>query len=408
MALGDMIAFAPVAALALAAAPSDAQEMVPTRGKPASIVATADGRYAFVSETKVDATAPAGGLTPAADEDLAAGIEVFEIGGNGVWRSIGFVALGNAGAYGLRLLPNEKVLAVGAGDRGVMFLRVADLIRGEGAPVVVPQGRHAGVFDIAATPDGRYVFSANEYGRVRGERGNVGVTATGIDADGNVHDPRLIGRIPLGDVVPSLTITRDGKRLLVASEVTRKRTLSTLLGRANPRLFKRDCVQKAGAKPRIGGFIAVVDVDAAIANPSRDAVVRRIASGCSPVRIEESHDGHRIFVTARGDDRIVLFDANQLYAGREEAFVDAVPSGGPAPVGIRISGDDRRLVVANSNRFAGDKGSVATLDPRTGALVGKEGGGLFPRNIADLGRHGLWVTNFGSKTLQRVAPGPAE
>ena len=192
MALADMIAFATVAALALAAAPSDAQDVVPTRGKPASIVATADGRYAFVSETKVDAAAPAGELTPAADEDLAAGIEVFEIGGNGVWRLIGFVGLGNAGAYGLRLLPNEKVLAVGAGDRGVMFLRVADLIRGEGAPVVVPQGRHAGVFDIAATPDGRYVFSANEYGRVRGERGNVGVTATGIDADGNVHDPRLV------------------------------------------------------------------------------------------------------------------------------------------------------------------------------------------------------------------------
>jgi DNA-binding beta-propeller fold protein YncE len=91
----------------------------------------------------------------------------------------------------------------------------------------------------------------------------------------------------------------------------------------------------------------------------------------------------------------------------EHALLRALPSGGSAPVGMRLFDQDHKLAVANSNRFADADGTVAILDvanhpgaPSPSPLKILTAGG-FPRNIG-ISRDGrtLYLTNYRSRSLQ--------
>jgi DNA-binding beta-propeller fold protein YncE len=303
------------------------------------------------------------------------------------------------------LLRGERTLVIGVGDEGVAFLDVRDLIHGKALPRFAHQTQGAGTFDVVATPDGEFVFSSNEYGIVDGQRGSVGVIATHIDQQGRVVNPETIGQIAVGDVVPSLSISPDGKRLYVASELIRAQDAASTAGTANPHLSKNDCVQRQGTPPRPNGYISVIDVQRAVALNS-SAILGRVASGCSPVRLVETADARELFVSARGDNAILAFDPKLLESDPERAFLRSIPSGGTAPVGMRLLAGDHKLAVANSNRFGDSIGNLAILDlsadsPTAPPLTVSAGG--FPRNLSlSFDRTTLYLTNYTSRSLQVI------
>jgi hypothetical protein len=396
---------------AMCALPANAQGITvktadyPTLGNPTSAIETADGRYVFVSVTNVGAANFNGPDAAAGSrKDVVSGIQVFRVRRHRLTPS-GFLRIGSAGANGLVLLRGGKTLVVGVGDEGVAFLNVQEVERGKAVPFVVSQGEKAGTFDIVATPDGRYIFAANEYGVVDGQRGNVGVIATGIDGDGRVVHPKAVRQIPAGNVVPSLTISHDGARVYVATELVPSNEAALIAGRSNPLLSKDDCVQKKGTAARGNGFLSVVDVGLATdASATGSAIVARVAAGCSPVRLTESADASSLFVTARGDNAVLQYNAAMLAADPEHAFRRAIPSGGDAPVGLRLLDRDHLLAVANSNRFGDAAGNLAILSvANPAALLEKLPAGLFPRNIGDADTDGgLFLTNYSSRSVLQV------
>jgi DNA-binding beta-propeller fold protein YncE len=320
-------------------------------------------------------------------------------------KSIGFIPAGSTGANGLALLKDEKTLVIGVGDAGVAFLNVKDAIRGTAKPYFASQGDGAGTFDVVASSDGKVVFSSNEYGALNGQRGSVGVIAVNADVLGRVTHPQTLRRISVGDVVPSLTLSPDGSRLYVATELVPSKEPPLIAGASNPALTKNDCVQKKGTPPRSNGFITVIDTQRAVELDS-NAILSRVAAGCSPVRLVETADSSTLFVSARGDDAILSFSPHLLELDPEHALLRVLPSGGTAPVGMRLFAQDRMLAVANSNRFADSDGTVAVLDvssPVDHAPLKTWTAGAFPRNIG-ISRDGktLYLTNYTSRSLQVV------
>lgn len=376
----------------------------PTLGNPTTALATFDGRFVFVSVTNVGAANFKGPDAAAGSRsDVVSGIQVFRVK-KGRLLPETFVRVGGKGANGLVLLPGSKTLVVGAGDAGVAFLDVHDAIRGRGVPIFVSQGAEAGVFDVVASRDGRYVFSANEYGVVDEQRGSVGVIATNIDVSGRVHEPKAVGRIAMGDVVPSITISPDGSRLYVATELLPAHRTVTVAGADNPALAKQDCVQKKGTAAHGNGFISVIDVGRAISHPTVEAILSRVASGCSPVRIAESNDMSSLYVSARGDNAVLEFDVKKLESNPVNAFRQTMATGGHAPVGLRLFQHDQWLAVANSNRFSDVDGTLAFLKLRApSAKPLLVSAGTFPRNIGLAHDAGiLYLTNYTSRTLQVI------
>ncbi len=261
---------------------------------------------------------------------------------------------------------------------------------------------------MVASPDGKFVFSSNEYGIVQGQRGSVGIIAVNADAQGRVTHPQTVGQIPVGDVVPSLTLSPNGSRLYVATELVPAKQPPAIAGAGNPTLTKNDCIQKKGTPPRVNGFVTVIDAQRAIDGQS-NAILARVAAGCSPVRLVETADASALFVSARGDDVILAFDPRLLESDPEHALLRSQPSGGSAPVGMRLFSRDRFLAVANSNRFADTNGTMAVLD--VSKLSGMPSlsplktwaGRAFPRNIS-ISQDGrtLYLTNYTSRSLQII------
>jgi DNA-binding beta-propeller fold protein YncE len=397
-----------------------AQELVtgtanyPTSGNPTSAIATSDGRYVFVSVMNVGSPNFTGSDQAAgARKDAVSGIQIFRCAGlsharNVKLKSAGFIPTGSTGANGLVFSKGEHTLVVGVGDAGVAFLNVQDMLHGTAKPYFVAQGDGAGTFDVVASPDGQFVFSSNEYGIVRGQRGSIGIIETNADDSGRVTHPQTVGQIPVGDVVPSLALSPDGSRLYVATELIAAKEPPPIAGVANPVLTKSDCVQRVGTPPRHNGFITVIDATRAKQFGS-DAILSRVAAGCSPVRLAEAADSSVLFVSARGDDAILAFAPRLLEADPEHALLRALPSGGTAPVGMRLFAQDRMLAVADSNRFEDSDGTLAVLDVRNlsassnGVPLKTLRAGKFPRNIG-ISHDGktLFLTNYTSRTLQVI------
>jgi DNA-binding beta-propeller fold protein YncE len=382
-----------------------------TLGNAFEALVMSDSRYVFVTVTNVGGpnyTTPdsEAGKRPG----VVSGLQVFR-NEAGKLRSIAFIGLGGKGANGATFLPDEKTIAVAAGDAGVAFVNVHDAIRGTAKPYFLSQGDGAGVFDVVATPDGKYVFSANEYGVIHGQVGNVGVIGVQTDSGGRVISARTLRQIPAGDKVPSLTISPDGSRLYVVREILPHGKIPNPAGAQNSILAKDDCVQVIGTPPGPNGLITVIDVKRAISSDTtQPIVVAETAAGCSPVRAVETSDASALYVSARGDNRILAFSPRLLETDPDRALLKEFDSGGVAPVGIRLFSHEKMLLVDNSNRFRGSAGTIAVLDVSgRGKQPLRETipSGQFPRDVS-LSKDGrfLFVANYTSRSLQVFAVSP--
>jgi hypothetical protein len=317
----------------------------------------------------------------------------------------------NTAVSNLSFFPGATDIAGGIGYPGAIFYHVADLTGCNASGYVISQGstvsNNAGTLDVTVTPDGKFAFVSNEYGVAPGSttRGNIGVVAIQRDGSGNfTSGTTLIGQIATGgNAIAGMTLSPDGTRLYVTSEIAASGTVAT--GSANLVLSKSGCVQQAGSS-NINGLLTVINVAEAEAAPGPGAILTTMAAGCSPVRMAETADGKTLWLAARGDNRVLAFSTAELESNPNNALLGYAATGGTSPVGIMLFHNDELLAVANSNRFKAGTANATILyvaSAASASVVQTNSTGLFPREItvgADDAT--LYLTNYESGTLQVI------
>lgn len=299
---------------------------------------------------------------------------------------------------GMVLTHDGHLLAAAVMD-GVLFLDVARMLEGAGDPVVGRIHGGPGSIYVNVTPDDALLFVADETGAT------ITVVDLGRARGGGFAADAVIGRIPVGVAPIALPVSADGRWLYGTSQRA-----------AESWGWPVACKREGSADPQpVGpqGAIVVIDVARARVDPA-SAVVSRVPAGCSPVRAVLEPEGEVLWVTARNSDALLAFDASRLVAHPSRALLGSVPVG-PSPVGVAVFKHGRRVVVANSNRFAPDPLQPQTLtvvDARRlehggDAVMATVPAGAFPRELAVSpdGRT-LFVANFLSSTIEVVGLRP--
>jgi len=71
-------------------------------------------------------------------------------------------------------------------------------------------------------------------------------------------------------------------------------------------------------------------------NPSSAAIISTVNADCSPVRAVETADGSTLWVSARGDNRVLAFSTGMVETNPGNALLGYADTGGTAPVGLRL------------------------------------------------------------------------
>jgi hypothetical protein len=373
----------------------------PTVGAPFEALATSSGTV-LVS------------VTAAGSQD---GIQVFTPNGLGGLQSSCVnqlpAALLSQGASfaNIKLFPDGTGVGGGIGSLGAIFYNLAAVESCTATGFVVsqgPPGSQEGTLAVIVTPDKKFAFVSNEEGVAAGATtdGNIGVVALQFDANGNVTTgTTLLGQIATGgNAIAGMTLSPDGTRLYVTSEITAPGTVAA--GGGNPVLARTGCMQQPGSSAP-NGLLTVINVSAAEASLGPGAVLATVDAGCSPVRMSETADNSTLWVAVRGDNRVLAFSTAMLESNPNNALLGFADTGGTAPVGVHLFHKDQLLAVANSNRFNTGKANATILyvaNPATASVVQTISTGLFPREFnvgPDDGT--LYLTNFSSNTLEVIS-----
>jgi DNA-binding beta-propeller fold protein YncE len=202
------------------------------------------------------------------------------------------------------------------------------------------------------------------------------------------------GTVPLGTAPVGLAVSPDGRWIYATSESGKGAATAQADG------------QRAAGQP--AGTVTAIDLRQAETRPA-DAVAGTVPAGCSPVRVVTSADGKVVWVTARGSDAVLGFSAAALRTDPGHALLARVQVG-EAPVGLALSGDGQRLVVADSDRFSakGATANLAVVNVRAAlagrpALLGLIPAGAFPREMTVIPRTDtLLVTDYLAEQVQAV------
>jgi DNA-binding beta-propeller fold protein YncE len=298
------------------------------------------------------------------------------------------------------VLTHDGELLIAANGQGIVFLSTAGLISGQGQPILatIRENPSATTLFVNVTRDDKYVFASEE-----GENTITVVDLARLRARGNIRNPVVVGKIPVGEGPVSLTFSADEHLLYTTSE----RALPAW-GWPN-RCDREDPEDPPTQWPE--GAVLIVDVERAKTQPA-SSVVGKLEAGCSPVHLAISPLGDRAYVTARKDDAVAIFDPRMFLADPAHARVGTI-SVGTAPVPILVMDEGKHLVVGNSNRFGTHPAGTETLsvldtsviESSGDATVGSIPAGEFPRALvmSPDGRM-LLLANFGSSSLQLMDP----
>ena len=297
---------------------------------------------------------------------------------------------------GMVMTHDGKILIVAVGE-SVAFLDSQRLISGSSSPVLrywTDGTGNAGHVYVNVTSNDEYLFVSDE------GAGTITVTNLARARASSFSNDFAVGKIPVGVAPIALTFSPDERYLYTTSQVMRDSG------------WPVECRPEANqqAPPdHPQGAILVVDVSLAKTQPSK-SVVATVKAGCNPVRLVISPKGEIAYVTARGDHSLLAFDTKRLLRDSTHALIARVPVG-TAPVGVEVIEHGHKVVVTNSNRFAGgadDRQTLVVLNASkvaagAAAILGTIPAGGFPREIRlTPDRLTLLLTNFTSRTLELI------
>ena len=327
---------------------------VPVPGNPFSVVATADGRWSFVT--------------------LNSGVEVLF---NRSQAPVPARQVSVTGTPQGEQLTNDGRYLLVADGSGAVVIDVARAEDGAAGAVLgtlsSPAGQ--GAVEVAVSPDDRFAFVTLELSD------SLAVFDLHMALDSGFGPADFAGTVPLGTAPVGLAVSPDGRWLYATSE---------------------------SGKGKPTGTVTAIDLRKAESRPA-GAVTGTVPAGCSPVRVVTSADGKVVWVTARGSDAVLGFSAAALRTDPGHALLTRVQVG-EAPVGLALSGDGKRLVVADSDRFSA-KGATANLAvvnvsaalAGRPALLGLIPAGAFPREMTVIPRTDtLLVTDYLAEQVQAV------
>jgi DNA-binding beta-propeller fold protein YncE len=284
-----------------------------------------------------------------------------------------------------------------AGTQRIVFVSVPKLIAGGRGAVLgyLDEPGVAGRIYANITRDDRLLFVANE-----GDH-SVSVIDLPKALASRFSPSSIIGKIPTGAAPIAVTLSPDDELLYLTSQVA-----PASFGW--PTVCKREgTTDTSSVNPQ--GAIHVVDVRRASTDPAH-AVIASVPAGCNVVRLVLSPSGDRVYATARNSNALMVFDAGKLRSDATHALTGRVQVG-TAPVGVAVIDSGRKLVVTNSNRFAGsssDRQMLTVIDASKvtdgeRAILGSIPAGAFPREERVTGDgKALIVTNFASKQVEMI------
>ena len=302
--------------------------------------------------------------------------------------------VGVGGGTGIALTHNGRHVLVTASSTALIVVDVAKAATGSPDAVVgVLNGIAAAgdsAIEVTITRDDKYAFVSEENGsRQTGERGTIEVFELQRPAANGTVSGTYVGYLILGDLVVGTALSSDGRILYATSETASTNTTQ--------------------------GTLSVIDVEKLKTDPSK-ALITTVAAGCGPVRVIVSQDDQVVWVTARESNALLAFDASKLIADQNAALFASVQVG-TSPVGLRFAGaNERRILTANSNRFASSDPSLygnattglSVIDVDAAirgeqANLGQIPTGLFPRELA-ISPDGktVLVSDYGSLMIQAI------
>ncbi|HUQ47879.1 MAG TPA: hypothetical protein VM053_06490 [Gemmatimonadaceae bacterium] len=291
------------------------------------------------------------------------------------------------------LTHDERTLIVASDDR-LAIVDAQKLIAGLPNPVLgyLTDAPLAGRFYVNVTRDDRWVFVSDESER------SISVIDLNLARASNFAASSVIRRIKTGRAPIALTFSPDERFLFTTSQEAPPSLDWPALCRAPG----SDTTRFQNKYPQ--GVVEVLDVRRAITS-SEEPVVARAAAGCNPVRLAISPEGSRVYVTARTDNELLVFDTRSLLSSSSDLPLH-IPVGS-TPVGVTTLRGGRWIAVTNSNRFGASNSppSMTIIDAaRSGsgraAIVGTLPTGAFPREMSvTKDQRTLLLTNFDSKTL---------
>ncbi len=322
-------------------------------------------------------------------------------------RSLGSVSLARvlpleAPALGLAVTSDGSLLAVAAGD-GVVFVDLQRLIMGR-TDAVLGQLRDGGQparFYLNITADDRFLFVSDEAAR------SITVVDLARARESDFAATAVVGKIPVGRAPIALTFSPDQRYLYTTSQFA-----------PAPLNWPKVC-RREGPEPKPAeainpeGAVLVIDVERAKVDPA-NAVIAAAPAGCNPVRLALSPAGDIAYVTARSSNALLAFDTRKLREEPAQALLGKVPVG-TAPVGVAVVDGGRKIIVANSNRYAGRRGGDQYLSVIDAARIAAGSAAVLrtipvtglPRELTATPDGGtLMVSNFTANMLQLVTLPP--
>lgn len=361
-----MLAALFLAAAALADLPAAAIHTVPVDGHPFGLVVTADSRHLL-----------------ATIEGKSSGIAAFGIAPDGL-RKEGFVALDGT-PTDFALAP-EGDIAVVTTFKHIYFVDTQKLIAGGDDAVLGRVDTSGSSVNAAVSPDGKIALVSEE-----GD-GTVSVLDIAAARAGHFKHAPVLGHVAVGTGPIGIAFDSGAQYAYVTVQ------------RAAPGLnWPETCAAESpGGTAGAQGAILTLNLKALETRPNGPTILGIAPAGCVPVRLALSADGDRVFVTARGDGKVMAFDRLKLASDPKHARIaEAVV--GSAPVGIAAS--SRAVFATLSARFsdAAAPSSVIALNPSDLTPIATIPAGNFPRELA-LTADGRWlfIGNFNSGTLEQV------
>lgn len=345
-------------------------------GHPFAAVSSADGCWVFVSLVQ----GPRQGAVAVLRNE------------NGTFRLDHTVPLPEP-VFGESMSPDGQLLAVAERD-GASVLDVSALENAQGQPLLGElrdsQGRQA-VYTLISR-DGRLLFVSQERAHA------ISVFDLAKARGDGFRDAGPIGRIPVAAGPVGLAQSPDGRWLYATSEAAPP-------GAGLPATCKPEVAAQRMHPP---GLLFRIDVAKAAQEPRR-AVAGVVAAGCSPVRVAVAPSGAQVWVSARGNDTLLEFQASDLLADSGKAGYASFAIG-TSPVGVAVRPDGKQVWVALSARFggaaAGQLAGVALADGKPGTLMKAPAAG-FPREVSFLpDGHTLIATLYADEQVELVSTPP--